>query len=79
MSHVTPLLATLLLTLASAAIRADGYRVPGFDKANCIPLKNDRLRHPLAWKEKKLAELPPGRYHLRLHLQQAEIFAVTLK
>jgi hypothetical protein len=53
--------------------------VPGFDKANCIPRNSDSLRHSLAWKENKLADLPPGRYHLRLHLQQAEVFAVTLK
>jgi hypothetical protein len=57
----------------------DGYRVPGFDKANSIPLTTDSLRHPLAWKDRKLSDLPPGRHHLRLHLQQAEVFAVTLK
>lgn len=58
---------------------ADGYRVPGFDKANCVPLKTNALRHPLAWKDKQLGDLPPGRYHLRLHLQKAAVFAVTLK
>ncbi len=57
----------------------DGYRVPSFDKANCIPLKADSLRHQLTWKKKTLSDLPAGRYHLRLHLQQAEVFALTLK
>ena len=57
----------------------DGFRVPGFDKANCVPLKKDSLRHRLAWKERKIADLPPAPYHLRLHLQKAEVFAVTLR
>lgn len=57
----------------------DGYRVPGFDKASCEPLRSDALRHRLAWKEKSLRDLPPGRYHLRLHLEKSEAFAVTLK
>ena len=56
----------------------DGYRLPGFDKANRVPLKGDSLRHQLTWKEKTLADLPAGRYLLRVHLQQAEVFAVTL-
>jgi hypothetical protein len=55
------------------------FRVPGFDKANSSPLKEDALRFPLQWKDKKISELPPGRYHLRLHLQKAEVFAVTLR
>jgi hypothetical protein len=58
---------------------ADGFRVPGFDKANCVPLKKDALRQRLAWKDRKIADLPPGRYHLRLHLQKAEVFAITLE
>ena len=58
---------------------ADGYRVPGFDKANAVPSKKDALRQRLTWKEKKITDLPPGRYHLRLHLQKAAVFAVTLR
>jgi hypothetical protein len=57
----------------------DGFRVPGFDKTSAVPLKQDALRHPLAWKVRKIADLSPGRYHLRLHLQKAEVFAVTLR
>ncbi|MEQ1862437.1 MAG: hypothetical protein ABMA13_21170 [Chthoniobacteraceae bacterium] len=56
-----------------------GFRVPGFDKANSVSLRKDAVRQRLGWKGKKLAELPPGRYHLRLHLQKAEVFAVTLR
>jgi len=58
---------------------ADGFRVPGFDKGNSVSLRKDAVRQRLAWKGKKLTDLPPGRYHLRLHLQKAEVFAVTLR
>jgi hypothetical protein len=57
----------------------DGYRVPGFDKANCLPLKKDATRYRFAWKEKKFADLPPGPYHIRLHLQTATVYAITLR
>lgn len=57
----------------------DGFRVPGFDKENAVPLKKDSVRQRLSWKEKKLAELPQGRYHIRLHLQKASVFAITLR
>lgn len=58
---------------------ADGYRIPGFDKANSVPVKKDSVRQRLAWKGKKLSDLPPGSYHLRLHLAKAAVFAVTLR
>ncbi|MBK8036111.1 MAG: hypothetical protein IPK22_03120 [Verrucomicrobiaceae bacterium] len=56
----------------------DGFRLPGFDKASCVPLKKDTTRYLFAWKEKKIAKLPPGPYHLRVHLQKATVYAVTL-
>lgn len=57
---------------------ASGYRVPGFDKASSIPLKQDSLHHRLEWKGKKLTDLPAAQYHIRLHLQKAVVFALTL-
>ncbi|HYF37515.1 MAG TPA: hypothetical protein VD994_19595 [Prosthecobacter sp.] len=57
----------------------EGYRVPGFDKASCLPLKKDAIRFRLQWKDRKLESLPPGRYLLRIHLQRAELFAVTFR
>ncbi len=58
----------------------DGYRVLGFDKVNCVPLKKkDTERYRFAWKEKKLVELPPGPHHIRLHLQSATVYAITLR
>ena len=33
------------------------YRVPGFEKENCVPLKKDALRYRFSWKDKKLKDL----------------------
>jgi len=57
----------------------DGYRVPGFDKENCVPLKQDALRHRFSWKGRRLADLPPAKYHIRLHFEKASVFALTLR
>ncbi len=54
-----------------------GFRVPGFDKTNGLPLKKDTTRYRFAWKDKKLADLHPAKYHIRLHLQKASVFAIT--
>ncbi|MBL8825963.1 MAG: hypothetical protein JNM18_03195 [Planctomycetaceae bacterium] len=59
-------------------LTADGYRVRGFTQDDAEPLTSDSLRHPVSWHGKQLADLPPGRYMLRLHLQNAAVFAVTL-
>lgn len=56
----------------------DGFRVPGFDKASCVPLKKDATRFRFAWKERKIAGLPPGKHHIRIHLQNATVYAITL-
>lgn len=56
----------------------DGYRMPGFTKDEALPLQADGLAQPAAWKTRSLADLAPGRYLVRLHLDNAELFAVTL-
>jgi hypothetical protein len=59
---------------------ADGYRVRGFDKANCVPLKKkDSTRYRFSWKDKKLADLPPGPHQIRLHLESATVYAITMR
>ena len=60
-------------------LNEDGYRLRGYSKDDAIAVKGDSLRHPAAWKEKKLSDLPPGKYILRIHLDNAEIYAITLK
>jgi hypothetical protein len=56
-----------------------GYRVRGFSREEAVPLRGDNLRHAAAWKNQSVANLKPGRYMPRLHLEgNAEVFAVEL-
>lgn len=56
-----------------------GYRVKGFEKENAIAISSDSLSSPVKWSGKKLRDLPSGKYMLRLHLEDASIFAVAIK
>lgn len=58
-------------------LNEDGYRMPGFTKDDAAPIEGDNLRHAVTWKDSKLEQLPAGCYKLRLHLDNAEVFAVT--
>lgn len=60
-------------------LNADGYRMPGFTRDDALPLRGDFLRQPARWKQSQLDQLPPGQYSLRLHLQRATVYAVTLE
>ncbi len=57
---------------------AEGYRVEGYTKDDAHPIKGDAFRHPVVWKERGLADLPVGKYMLRIHLKKADVFAVNL-
>lgn len=56
----------------------NGLRLRGYSRDECVPIKGDSLRHPVAWKVRQIASLPPGRYMLRLHLERATVYAVSL-
>ncbi len=56
----------------------DGYRVRGFSRDDAVPMKGDSLRHIVAWNGKTLDQLPAGPYLLRIHLDRATVFAITL-
>lgn len=56
----------------------DGYRVRGYSRADAVPLRGDSLSHRVTWNGRGWANLPAGKYSLRLHLDNAEVFAVTL-
>jgi hypothetical protein len=58
---------------------ARSFRIPGFVREHAVPITGDGLRHPVRWKHKHSAELPRGKYMLRFHLENAELFAVTIK
>ena len=59
-------------------LNEDGFRMRGFSADDAVPISGDSLHHAVAWKSAKLSQLPPGRYLLRLHLNRAEVFAVTI-
>lgn len=59
-------------------LNEDGFRVRGFSKEDCVAITGDSLTHRVAWNESALADLEPGNYLLRLHLENAEVFAMTL-
>jgi hypothetical protein len=60
-------------------LNEDGFRVPGFTADDAQPITGDELRHEVAWKEKRLVDLPPGKYMLRLHLDNAAVYAATFR
>lgn len=75
---------TVNATAVKAAIRVDlldaqGCRLPGFTKADAIPITGDELRHRVTWKDADLTKLPAGEIMIRLHLDRAEVFAITLR
>lgn len=57
----------------------EGRLVAGYAGDDIVPVTGDSLRHPVRWREKDLAQLPAGQYMLRLHLEDAEVFALTLQ
>jgi hypothetical protein len=56
----------------------DGYRVRGFSKGDALPIHGDDLRHSVSWEGRSLSDLAAGRYMLRLHLDRAQVYALTL-
>ena len=56
-----------------------GYVMDGFTKDDAVPLHGDSLQHTPKWRSRTLQDLPDGSYQLRLHLQDARLFAVTFR
>ena len=74
---------TLNADAAAGAIRVEvldenGNRVRGFSYDESMPIRGDSLEHPVAWKSRKLSDLVPGRYMLRIHLENVTVYAVTV-
>jgi hypothetical protein len=74
---------TINADAANGAVRvelldAHCRRVRGFTRDDAEPIVGDGLRHAVRWNGKSLGGLPPSRYSPRLHLENAEVFAVTL-
>ena len=74
---------TLNADATAGAIRVEllddrGYRVRGYSKEAAVPIAGDHLRHPLRWGSGRIADLEAGRYRIRIHLDDAVVYAVTL-
>lgn len=54
------------------------YRVSGFTKDDAVPITDDGLRHRARWKSAPGTKFTPGNYVIRIHLDNAKVFAVTL-
>jgi len=59
-------------------LNEDGFRVRGFSKDDCSPITKDGLDQRVVWKGSSLEDLAAGKYMIRLHLDNAEVFALTL-
>ncbi len=55
-----------------------GLRIKGFTKQEASPLIGDSLDHNIRWGDKTLADLGAGIFILRLHLDQATVYALSL-
>jgi len=60
-------------------LNADGRRLRGFAAEDAVPITGDGLRHPVRWQGKDVTDLPAGTYMLRLYLENAEVFAMTVQ
>lgn len=66
-------------TVRVEILNADGFRMRGFTKDDAVPLVGDSLHHKVAWRERRLEQLPPGPYLVRLHLERATVYAMTVR
>lgn len=55
----------------------EGRRLPGFTRAQALPITGDRLDHPVAWQGVTLAQRPVNQVMVRIYLENAALFAVT--
>jgi hypothetical protein len=60
-------------------LNASGYRIRGYSQEDAISLSGDSFHHSIKWKDHALRDLPAGSYHLRIHLERATVYAITLK
>ncbi len=57
----------------------EGKPVPGFEKENCIPVKEDGLHIPLKWKDNpEQSELLGTRVRLRVFALNANLYSITM-
>lgn len=60
-------------------LNEEGFRMDGWTRDSCTPVKGDDLRHVVQWKDKSLSDLPEGRYMIRIFLDNATLYAVSIE
>lgn len=65
-------------TIRIELLNASGYRIPGFTKSDAVPISADGLRQRVTWKNSDVAKLPADDVMIRIHLDNAEVFALTI-
>ncbi|MFT5090092.1 MAG: hypothetical protein ACI8PG_004468, partial [Planctomycetota bacterium] len=55
-----------------------GRRLHGFSREEAVALEGDLLAHEVRWQERTLDDLGAGEYLLRLHLENATVYALSL-
>lgn len=66
-------------TVRVELLDAYGYRLPGFTKSDAVQINGDTLRHRVEWKNAELSSLPAGDVVIRIHLDRAEVFALSFQ
>lgn len=60
------------------ALDAEGQSIAGFTRAECVPMTDDNVRHPVRWKgHKDLQQLQARPIQLRFHLKSAKLYSLT--
>lgn len=65
-------------TIYVELLTPDGKRVPEYTKEDAVPICGDALTHTIAWKDHTLQELDDSVYMLRIHLENAIVYALNL-
>lgn len=66
-------------SIAVELLNEEGFRLRGFSKEEAVAFKGDSLAAPVKWKQMVLDRLKPGRHLIRIHLNNARLFAITLR
>ncbi len=61
-------------------LNSNGWKLEGYTREESEVIQGNHLRHPVAWKTKRITDLPGGTYWLRIYLENdATVYALTLE
>ena len=66
-------------TIRVELLDSAGHRFRDFTKADAMPISGDGLRHRVTWKNADLSKMPAQEVMIRIHLDNAEVFALTIE